>query len=183
MNAENVGKIFSRIGRYLFSDHLVGGNFGNMSMLEGDGYFITHTGSYLDADPAEIVLMPKNGRVTPGASSEWRVHTAVYNMSEHQAIVHAHPQFSVAMSLLHDRIHTIDSEGQLLAPEIAVAEGACGTQDLADAVAEGLAHAHVVIAKGHGTFAAGKNLDEAYLYTSLAEHSCKVLYLTELQKK
>jgi len=183
MNSESLAKEFTRIGKRLFSEHLVGGNFGNMSVATLDGYFITHTGSYLDADPAEVVLMPKNGRMTPGASSEWRVHTAVYNVTEHMAIVHAHPQHAVALSLLMNTIKTVDSEGQLLAPQIAVVEGACGTQDLADAVAEGLTNAHVVIAKGHGTFAAGKNLDEAYLYTSLAEHCCKVLYLTLMLQK
>ncbi|MDO5846320.1 MAG: aldolase [Methanocorpusculum sp.] len=174
-----VAEDFSRIGRRLFSEHLVGGNFGNMSVLTQDGYFITHTGSYLDADPAEIVLMPRNGRMTPGASSEWRVHTAVYNATEHAAIVHAHPQFAVALSLLMDSVHTVDSEGQLLAPEIPVVEGACGSDRLADVVAEALTSSKIVIARGHGTFAAGKNLDEAYLYTSLAEHCCKVLYLMQ----
>jgi L-fuculose-phosphate aldolase len=39
--------------------------------------------------------------------------------------------------------------------------------------------APVVIARGHGTFAAGKTLDEAYVFTSLAEHSCLVLSLIE----
>ncbi|MBR5142795.1 MAG: class II aldolase/adducin family protein, partial [Methanocorpusculum sp.] len=109
---------FSRIGKRLFAEHLVGGNFGNMSVLTPEGYFITRTGSYLDADPAEIVLMPRNGRMTPGASSEWRVHTAVYNATEHEAIVHAHPQHAVALSLLYDSIRTVDSEGQLFASEI-----------------------------------------------------------------
>jgi len=171
---------FPRIGKRLFSEHLVGGNFGNMSVKTEDGYFITKTGSYLDADPEQIVLMPLNGRVTPGASSEWRVHTAVYNASEHKAIVHAHPPYAVALSLLNDaEIETIDSEGHLLAPTIRVVDGPCGSQKLADVVAEGLTSANIVIAKGHGTFAAGRDLDQAYLYTSLAEHCCKVLYLTK----
>ena len=134
--SSNTAAEFSRIGRRLFSEHLVGGNFGNMSVLTPEGYFITRTGSYLDADPAEIVLMPRNGRMTPGASSEWRVHTAVYNATEHKAIVHAHPQHAVALSLLYDSIRTVDSEGQLFASEIPVVEGACGSQALADAVAE-----------------------------------------------
>jgi len=171
---------FPRIGKRLFSEHLVGGNFGNISVKTDNGYFITKTGSYLDADPEQIVLMPLNGRVTPGASSEWRVHTAVYNASEHNAIVHAHPPYAVALSLLTDsEIDTIDSEGKLLAPTIQIVDGPCGSQLLADVVAEGLTSANVVIAKGHGTFAAGKDLDQAYLYTSLAEHCCKVLYLTK----
>ena len=171
---------FPRIGKRLFSEHLVGGNFGNMSERSEDGYFITKTGSYLDADPEQIVLMPLNGRVTPGASSEWRVHTAVYNASKHQAIVHAHPPYAVALSLLTEgEIVTIDSEGKLLAPTIQVVDGPCGSERLADVVGDGLKTANVVIARGHGTFAAGRDLDQAYLYTSLAEHCCKVLYLTK----
>lgn len=168
---------FSRIGRRLFSEGLVGGNFGNMSMRTEGGYYITKTGSYLDADPEQVVLMPLNGRVTPRASSEWRVHTSVYNLTEHCAVVHAHPPYSAAMSLMYDEIITKDSEGQMFAPVIKVVEGKGGTQELADAVADALRQSHVVIAKGHGTFAAGRDLDEAYLYTSLAEHCCKVLHL------
>jgi len=171
---------FPRIGKRLFSEHLVGGNFGNMSVKTEEGYFITKTGSYLDADPAQIILMPLNGRVTPGASSEWRVHTAVYNASEHQAIVHAHPPYAVALSLISDtEIVTIDSEGKLLAPEIRIVDGPCGSQHLADVVAQSLETANIVIARGHGTFAAGRDLDQAYLYTSLAEHCCRVLHLTK----
>ena len=171
----------SRIGKRLFTEHLVGGNFGNMSARYADGYFITRTGSYLDADPAQVVLMPLNGRVTPGASSEWRVHTAIYQEGgQHNAIVHAHPAHAVALSLqAEDEIITIDSEGKMLAPAIAVVDGAPGTQELADAVADGLRSANVVIARGHGTFAAGKDLDQAYLFTSLAEHCCKVVQYTK----
>jgi L-fuculose-phosphate aldolase len=44
-------------------------------------------------------------------------------------------------------------------------------------VADALAHSKLVIARGHGTFAAGATLDEAFLLTSLAEHACKVLAL------
>ncbi|HJK06777.1 MAG TPA: aldolase [Methanocorpusculum sp.] len=185
MTDQEIFSDLSRIGKRLFTEHLVGGNFGNMSARYADGYFITRTGSYLDADPAQVVLMPLNGRVTPGASSEWRVHTAIYNESEqHAAIVHAHPPHAVALSLLvENEILTIDSEGKMLAPSIAVVDGAPGTQELADAVAAGLSCANVVIARGHGTFAAGKDLDQAYLYTSLAEHCCKVLHYTKLYRQ
>jgi L-fuculose-phosphate aldolase len=178
------GGDFSRIGKRLFSEHLVGGNFGNMSQASGDGYFITKTGSYLDADPAQIVLMPLNGRVTPGASSEWRVHTAVYQETGHKAIVHAHPPYAVALSLAADaEIIPADSEGKMLAPRIAVVDGMPGTQELADNIARGLQTSNIVIARGHGTFAAGKTLDEAYLFTSLAEHACKVLQYVKVYEK
>ncbi|MDR3101982.1 MAG: aldolase [Methanocalculaceae archaeon] len=185
MNDQTLFTDFSRIGRRLFEEHLVGGNFGNMSIRHNGGYFITCTGSYLDADPAQIVFMPGNGRVTPGASSEWRVHTAIYNeVPEHRAVVHAHPVHAVALSLLcGSEIAAVDSEGKLLAPTITVVDDAPGTQELADTVASHLKNANVVIARGHGTFAAGKDMDQAYLFTSLAEHCCKVLLYTKPWQK
>ena len=99
MNADEASGEFTRIGKRLFSEHLVGGNFGNMSVLTPEGYFITHTGSYLDADPAELVLMPKNGRMTPGASSEWRVHTAVYNVSSTLTVRSAVPSIALVSAV------------------------------------------------------------------------------------
>ncbi|HNQ33075.1 MAG TPA: class II aldolase/adducin family protein [Methanoculleus sp.] len=32
--------------------------------------------------------------------------------------------------------------------------------------------------RGHGTFTAGKTLDEAYIYTSVAEYACRILLLS-----
>jgi L-fuculose-phosphate aldolase len=76
-----------------------------------------------------------------------------------------------------DRIVPEDSEGLLLCPVIPVVAGEPGTQELADAIAEALMTSKLVIARGHGTFAAGATLDEALVLTSLAEHSCRVLAL------
>jgi len=167
-------KNFARIGVRLFTEGLVGGNFGNMSRREGDGFVITGTGTYLD-DPGDLVFAPLEGQAPVGASSEYRVHQAIYRRSSHRAIVHAHPPHAVAASLALERVVPRDSEGEMLCPVIPVVGGAPGTQELADNVAAALGEGHLVIARGHGTFAAGKSLEEAYLYTSLAEHACRVI--------
>jgi len=168
---------FERIGKRLFAEHLVGGNFGNMSLRDGDeGFHIKRTGDYLD-DVHELVFVPLDGPVPKNASSEYRVHLAVYKRSPHMAIVHAHPQAAIAASLVMDRIIPEDSEGKMFCPEIPVVGGEPGTQEVADNVAAVLATSKLVIARGHGTFAAGKSLDEAYQLTSLAEHSARVLAL------
>jgi len=49
--------------------------------------------------------------------------------------------------------------------------------EMARNVATALGNGRVVIVRGHGTFSAGKTLEEAYILTSLAEHSCHVLLL------
>jgi L-fuculose-phosphate aldolase len=76
-----------------------------------------------------------------------------------------------------DKIIPEDSEGEMLCPEIPVVQGAPGSQEIAENVARSLVSSRLVIARGHGTFAAGKTLDEAFVYTSLAEHSCRILFL------
>jgi L-fuculose-phosphate aldolase len=170
---------FERIGKRLFAEHLVGGNFGNVSMREGDdGFYIKHTGAYLDV-ATEPVFVPLVGEVPAGASSEYRVHREVYRKSSHMAIVHAHPPAAVALSLVRDEIRPEDSEGIMFCPLIPVVTGEPGSQDIADTVSNALIRSKLVIARGHGTFAAGKTLDEAYLYTSLAEHACRVLYIKQ----
>ncbi|MCK9630324.1 MAG: aldolase [Methanoregula sp.] len=168
---------FERIGKRLFAEHLVGGNFGNMSAREDNkGFHIKQTGDYLDA-VSGLVFVPFEGTVPKNASSEYRVHLAVYKNSPHSAIVHAHPQAAIAASLVIDKIIPEDSEGKMFCPEIPVVDGAPGSQEIADNVAAVLSQSKLVIVRGHGTFAAGKNLDEAYQFTSLAEHSCRVLAL------
>jgi len=168
---------FERIGKRLFAEHLVGGNFGNVSVRKGtEGFFIKQTGAYLDA-AAELVFVPLMGDVPETASSEYRVHREVYRKTNHEAIIHAHPPCAVAASLVMDAIVAEYSEGEMFCPTIPVVRGAPGSQEIADAVANVLSSSNLVIARGHGTFAAGKTLDEAYVYTSLAEHSCRVLAL------
>jgi len=165
---------FERIGKRLFAEHLVGGNFGNISVREGDGFLIKRTGAYLDL-PREPVFVPLVGEVPKDASSEYRVHREVYKKSPYRAIVHAHPPAAIAASLVLDRIVPEDSEGLMFCPVIPVVDGAPGSDDIAQTVSDALTTGRLVIARGHGTFAAGTTLDEAYLLTSLAEHSCRVL--------
>jgi L-fuculose-phosphate aldolase len=170
---------FERIGKRLFAEHLVGGNFGNISAREGDdGFYIKRSGAYLDV-ATEPVFIPLAGEVPPGASSEYRVHREIYRKTPYRAIVHAHPLAAVAMSLVRDEVRPEDSEGIMFCPVIPVVSGEPGSQEIADTVSYALVSSKLVIARGHGTFAAGKTLDEAYLYTSLAEHACRVLYFKQ----
>ena len=168
---------FERVGKRLFLEGLVGANFGNMSMRTEGGFAITRTGAYLDAGGTPVVV-PETGDAPREASSEYRVHRAVYRETPHRAIVHAHPVHAVAASLDTDLIRPADSEGKLLCPTIPVVAGDPGTDEIAENVAGALRDGHIVIVRGHGTFAAGTTLDEAYIYTSIAEYACRILLLS-----
>lgn len=175
----DVGEItedFCRIGRRLVTEGLIKANFGNISIRSDDGFYITRHGSYLDL-PGELVYVPLVGQVPRKASSEYLVHRQIYNETPHRAVVHAHPPHAVALSLAEHAISPVDSEGLLFCPFIPVVTGSPGSEELAQSVSHELLSSPVTIARGHGTFAGGKDLDEAYIHTSLAEHSCRILIL------
>ncbi len=167
----------ARIGKRVLTERLVSANFGNASLRAGDVFLVMRSGAYLD-DPGPLVFVPLEGEIPFGASREALVHRAIYQETPHNAILHAHPPHAVALSLSREKIVPVDSEGMLLCPVIPVVAGAPGSQELGDRLAEALRNRKIVIARGHGTFAAGKDLEEAYLVTSAAEHACRILYLS-----
>lgn len=176
MDPGEIGQEFARIGRRLFTEALLGANFGNMSLRLGDGFYITRNGSYLDI-PGEPVYVPLEGPFPEQASSEYRVHRQIYKMTSYGAVVHAHPPYAVALSFSNAAIIPVDTEGIMFCPFLPVVEGKPGSEELAVNIARGLLSSCIAIARGHGTFTGGRNLDEAYIRTSLAEHSCRILIL------
>ena len=162
---------FERIGKRLLAEHLIGGNFGNMSIRKGDeGFFIKRSGTYLD-NPGELVFVPMAGNAPEEASSEYRVHRAVYKTSPCMAVVHVHPPHAVALSLVCDEVIPQDSKGQMFCPIIPVVQGSLGTDVLATRVSEGLVRAPVVIARGTGHLQRGKrSMKLIHLLLSLSTH-------------
>jgi L-fuculose-phosphate aldolase len=169
----------ARVGRRAVAEGLVSGNFGNASLRAGDVFLVKRSGAYLD-DPGPLVPVPFEGDLPPGASNESLVHRTIYNLTPHGAILHTHPPYAVTLSLDHQEIIPVDAEGLLLCPRIPVVTGAPWSQELGDHVAHALMHGKIAVARGHGAFAAGATLEEAYLVTSAAEHSCRVLVYREL---
>jgi L-fuculose-phosphate aldolase len=165
-----------RIGRRLHAEGLVSGNFGNLSVRDGDAFYIKRKNAYLDV-PGTLVFVPLGGPFPGDASRESLMHQEIYRATPAGAIVHAHPPHAIALSYLSDEVKPRDCEGEMLCPVIRVVEGALGTPALAHTVAEALRKSPAVIVRGHGTFAIGTTLDEAYVITSAVEHACRILIL------
>jgi L-fuculose-phosphate aldolase len=177
----------SKFGKKAVAHGLTSSRFGNISILQGDNIFITCTGSMLDElDEGQIV---KVDRKSPSAgdqkaSSETCVHRAIYLNTSARAIMHTHSPFAVALTLLErDTVMPIDSEGIIFLGSIPIVEGQFGTDDLAKTVSEALQSHKVALARGHGVFAAGSNLLEAFSRASMAEHSAQVRYLVKTYPK
>ncbi len=172
----------SKFGRKLVEGGFVSSHFGNISVRVGDRMLITRSGSMLDeikeTDIVEVDIS-KKGSFDLIASSESVVHRMIYGRTSALAVIHAHCPHSVIMSLLSstgETIEPVDSEGQYFLHEIPIVKGGIGTSELAENVSTALKDHKSVIVKGHGTFAVGKILEEAFIATAMAEHSCRVKY-------
>jgi len=175
---------FQRIGRDLFVAGLLSSHGGNMSVRQGDRILITRRGSMLArleaGDVIEIGLEENDANVTL-ASTEIVVHRAIYQATSALAIVHTHPPYAIAQSLVKDEILPIDSEGSYLLHKVPVvaAQLTAGSKEVAELLPRWLKEYDLVMLRGHGPFAIGHLLEEAYQLTSVLEMACRILTIAE----
>ena len=110
------------------------------------------------------------------------MHRAIYKATPALAVAHAHPRTAVALSLSRDEIVPIDNEGSYLLKKVPVVavEMASGSPQMAQTVAEALKAYKVIMLRGHGSFAIGQTLDEAFQWTSTLEECCQIILAAKL---
>jgi L-fuculose-phosphate aldolase len=178
---------FQTMGNDLFSRGLVSSNGGNLSIRMENRLIITRHGIWLNGMQENDLIetgISKNDRCTPLASVELPVHRAIYKKTSAQAIIHAHPPHAVALSLVEKVIEPNCVEGRetigmvpVLGWDMEVKPGG-----LADVISEALMKHRIVMVRGHGSFAIGQLLEEAYNYTTTLEESCQVTCLLKSLK-
>lgn len=153
-----------------------------MSVRVGDRLLITRRGSMLGRLRPEDLIETGIDRDDSGialASSEIAVHRAVYRRTAAQAVLHTHPPHGIVLSLEQDEIIPVDSEGSYLlhrVPVVAV-ERTVGSDEMAEAISAALVDYKLCMLRGHGLFATGNLLEEAYQWSSALEASARIAYL------
>lgn len=176
---KRIYEMFREIGRDLYSANMISSHGGNMSIRLGDRLIIKRRGAMLgilkEHDLIETRL-DKNDSGVALASTELLVHRAVYLNTPALAIVHCHPRTAVAYSLSRDELIPIDNEASYLLKKIPVVteEFASGTPAMANKVANALKNYKIIMLRGHGSFAIGQTLDEAFHWSSTLEESCLI---------
>jgi L-fuculose-phosphate aldolase len=156
-----------------------------MSVRVGDRLVITRRGSMLGRLRPEDLIETGVERDDSGiamASSEIVVHRAVYQRTAAQAILHTHPPHGVVLSLELEEIIPIDSEGSYLLHRVPVVatEKTVGSGEMAEVISSALCEYKACMLRGHGLFATGHLLEEAYQWTSAFEASARILYLARV---
>lgn len=173
---------FQIVGQALFSQGLISYRSGNLSIRQGDHLLITRRGSALgNIGEADLVGTGTvcNSRATPLASSELPVHRSIYKSTPALAVVHAHPSYAVALSLTEHEITPCDMEGRCLLTKVPILGQGMIVKagDLGEEIAKALKRHKVVLVRGHGSFAIGQLLEEAFHYTNVLEQSCRIICL------
>jgi L-fuculose-phosphate aldolase len=173
---------FQNVGRSLFSRGLVSSQSGNLSIRMGDRLIITRRGSNLgDLQEKDIVEtgINKNDRSTPMASIELPVHRAIYQFTQARAIVHAHPTHAIALSLSEKIISSSQLEDFCALGKVPVVGWGMEVKPggMGELIAAALKDHRIVMVHGHGSFAVGQLLDEAFNCTTALEEACEILCL------
>jgi len=171
---------FRDIGRDIYVGNLTSSHGGNMSVRVGDRIIIKRRGAQLGrlkpSDFVETSLFKKDSGLIR-ASTELIVHRNIYLKTSALAVIHSHPRTAIVLSMSRDEIIPIDNEGSYLLHKIPVVatEYASGSQEMADVVADALSEYKVIMLRGHGSFAVGQTLEEAFHWTSALEEVCDII--------
>jgi L-fuculose-phosphate aldolase len=182
---ERIFEQFRQVGRDLYTAGMISSHGGNLSMRLGDRIVIKRRGAQLgNLKPFDLIDtgLEKNDSGVALASTELIVHRAVYKKTPALAVVHCHPRTAIAFSLSRDEIVPIDNEASYLLKKVPVVyeEFASGSPEMASNVAEALAQYKIIMLRGHGSFAIGQTLDEAFHWSSTLEESCQIALYAKL---
>ena len=171
-------------GKLLFDRRLISGWGGNLSCRIGqEGFLITGQHAPLGfLTPEDLVQIDHDGKPnnqTQRASSETPLHLAVYRGTAAQAIVHVHPPMVLAFSLSHESFVPVSFEEKYTIGEVPIIPQDTPTVTQPEPVVSELKYHPVVIIKGHGTVAIGKNFQEAFLFTDLLEEAVHCQFFKE----
>ena len=178
-------EMFREIGNSLFASGMISSHGGNLSIRLGDRVIIKRRGAMLGLlKPHDLIetRLDKNDSGVTMASTELLVHRAVYLSTPALAICHCHPRTAIAFSLSRDELVPIDNEASYLLKKIPVVteEFASGTPQMANKVADALKNYKIIMLRGHGSFAIGQTLDEAFQWSSILEESCQIELATKI---
>jgi L-fuculose-phosphate aldolase len=177
-------EMFRDIGRDMYAGGLISSHGGNLSVRLGDRVVIKRRGAMLgNLKPQDLIEtgLEKNDSGVALASTELLVHRAIYLATPALAVCHCHPRTAIAFSLSRDQIVPIDNEASYLLKKVPILteEFPSGTPEMAHKVAEALKNYKIIMLRGHGSFATGQTLDEAFQWSSTLEESCQIALLAK----
>jgi L-fuculose-phosphate aldolase len=190
---ETVG-MFATLGRQLHKERLLHGTAGSFSILSINSpglVHITRQGAALGLMNESDLITGRLGDAAPNdANKDWQIHSvglAIASLENEGrgACIHVAAPYTTTLSLEKDRYALVptDFEGRTNFGRATIVDVQYGDMEgyLVE-ITEALKQTgnKLFVARGHGIYALGGDLLEAWGNAAAFEHSMRVLYLSEL---
>ena len=194
-DTRNIRKSICEIGKMLFDRELTDSSGGNISVRDGDKIYINprktgHNKQWQLAEDDIIVTdlckVPIIGEADD-ISREASTHYCIYqNFPDIGAVIHGHPIFIMTFGAAHMDLPAISEGTRAVLGEQSITntpEVLPGSSEQAEEVVKNFKRRREIDPEAplicslpyHGTFAAGGNLNDAFLYTEVANNGAKIL--------
>ncbi|MDH3638693.1 MAG: class II aldolase/adducin family protein, partial [Gammaproteobacteria bacterium] len=154
---------------------------GNGSVRDTSGLWITPTGACADTlESWQLVRCDIADAACERASQDLALHRAVYRRNRRaNAVLHGHGAYAVALTLKGEDLAPVDLEGHFYFPRVPVIDVDYDEyfETSPELVGAALTKHPVAIVRGHGLYAWGTDLEEAYKWICSLELSAKITYL------
>ena len=181
-------KQVAEAGRELLGAGLTVATGGNVSLCNRKKGLLAITPSGMDyrkLTAADICVLDLTGRQMEGhrvASSETPMHLALYQAKpDVQSVVHTHPPYCTAFSILREPIPAVHYLIPLMGDEIPLAEYATyGTEAMGPAALRAMTKSKAALLANHGLIVAAATLDLALSLSRIAEYIAQSYYVARM---
>jgi L-fuculose-phosphate aldolase len=167
------------------ADDLTVGTSGNLSIRSGDHIAITPSGAaYETLTPESICVIDIDGNQLEDGlapSSEVPMHTSVYRHTDALAVVHTHPLYATALSVLVDEVPPVHYMIAALGGTVRVAPYATfGSPELAENSITAMEGRFGALLQNHGATTYGDSIGKAYTRSIYLEWVCRLYHQARL---
>jgi L-fuculose-phosphate aldolase len=199
-NLKNIRKSICEIGKLLYDRELTDSSGGNISVRDGDKIYISPRRAGVDHQwnieedsiiVTDLCKVPVIGEVE-NISREATSHYFIYqNFPEIGAVIHAHPIYLMAFGAAHMDLPAISEGTRAILgdqPIKNIEEVVPGSHEQGMQVVNNFKERREIDPSAplicgipfHGSFAAGKTLNEAFVYTEVANNCAKILVFRQI---
>lgn len=200
VDTKNIRKSICEIGKLLFDRELTDSSGGNISVRDGDKIYISPRRSGVDhqweieedsiivTDLCKIPILGKADNISREASSHYYIYQ---NFPDVGAVIHAHPIFIMAFGAAHMDLPAVSEGTRAILGEQSITnipESLPGSAEQGEHIVENFKKRREIDPTAplicslpfHGTFAAGPDLNAAFLYTEVANNCAKILIYRQI---
>lgn len=178
-NEDDAAGQIIKTGRAICRMKMTNGVFGNISARVGDRIIVTETGSSLAELENSIVVCDLGGNPLNGRkpSCEISSHVRIYRETKSNCVIHCHPFFMIANSLLYD-------EPKIFGFPVIKADIGDGPNGISSFILPAILEKSLTIVYGHGVFTMGNDnfCEQLKAIYDLEYTLCRNKFLGEIKR-